>query len=76
MNVTTVKIQKSTKSDLDSFRSEHESYDSTIKKLVSMARQRNIKNELIEAYKQMGEADLELLEEWEPASEELAHEPH
>ena len=76
MNVTTVKIQKSTKTELDSFRSEHESYDTTIKKLVSIARQRNMKGELIEAYKQMGEADLELLEEWEPASEELAHEPH
>ncbi len=73
MMITTVKIQKSTKSELDSFRGEHESYDATIKRLVSTVRKKDLKRQLIEAYKEMGTADTELLEEWEPASKELAN---
>ncbi len=74
MDVTTVKIQKTTKSALDSFRSEHESYDEAIQKLVSMAKQKSLRKELIEGYKRMGKEDLELLEEWDVASHELAEE--
>ena len=71
MDVTTIKIRKKTKSALDKFRSENESYDKVIKKLVSIVRHKNMKNQLIEAYKGMGKVDLDILEEWEAASQEL-----
>ena len=73
MDVTTIKLQKKTKSALDKFRSGHESYDQVIKKLVSVVKQKNLKKQLIEAYQSMGKADLEILEEWESASRELSH---
>ncbi|VVB81885.1 Uncharacterised protein [uncultured archaeon] len=71
MAVTTLKLQESTKSELDEFKSENESYDKVIKKLVFIVRYKNLKNQLIEAYQKMGKKDLEILDEWEPASQEL-----
>ena len=71
--ITTIKLKKSTKSALDHVKNESESYDSTIKKMISLVRNANLKKELIEAYSRMGKKDLELLEEWEPASKELKY---
>ena len=69
--ITTIKLEKSTKSELDRLKHESESYNATIKKLISNARNANLKAELIDAYKSMGKKSLELLEEWEQASNEM-----
>ena len=71
--ITTIKLQKSTKSELDQLKLKFESYNAAIKRLISNARNSNLKAELIEAYKSMGEKDLELLEEWEQASNEVQY---
>ena len=69
--ITTIKLQKSTKSELNHLKLKSESYNSAIKRLISDARNSNLKAELIEAYKGMGSKDLELLEEWEQVSNEV-----
>lgn len=69
--ITTIKLQKSTKSELNHLKLESESYNAAIKRLISDARNSNLKAELIEAYKCMGKKDLEFLEEWERASSGL-----
>ena len=69
--ITTIKLQKSTKSELNHLKLKSESYNSAIKRLISDARKSNLKEDLIEAYKCMGKKDLELLEEWEQASNEV-----
>ena len=69
--ITTVKLEKSTKSELEQFRLKSESYNAAIKRLISNARNSNLKAELIEAYKSIGRKDLELLEEWEQTSNEV-----
>lgn len=71
METTTVKLHKSTKSSLDQLRSNSESYDELINKLILQSKNKDLKNKLIESYKKMGKAELELLEEWEYASKEL-----
>ena len=48
-----------------------ESYNSAIKRLISDSKNSSLKAELIEAYKDMGKKDLELLEEWEQTSSEV-----
>ena len=69
--ITTVKLQKSTKSELDQLKLKSESYNAAIRRLITNARNSSLKAELIEAYKSMGNKDLELLEEWEQASNEV-----
>ena len=69
--ITTIKLEKSTKSELDRLKLKSESYNAAIKRLISDARNSNLKAELIGAYKGMDRKDLELLEEWEQASSEL-----
>ena len=71
MEITTVKIQKRTKNELDAFKAERESYDEVISKMISALKQKDLKKRLIEAYKSMGKNELELLQEWEPASQEV-----
>jgi len=71
--ITTLKIQKSTKSELDHLKKSSESYDTAIKRLVSTIKNTNMKLELIEAYKSMGKNELQTLEEWDSASNELEH---
>lgn len=71
MNVTTIKLHKGTKSALDEIRYQNESYDDIINKLISEIRNKNLKKELITAYKSMGKEDLKILEEWEVASKEI-----
>ena len=69
--ITTIKLEKSTKSELEHIKLKSESYNTAIKRLISHANNSSIKEDLIEAYKGMGEKDLELLEEWEKASSEI-----
>lgn len=69
--VTTVKIGRRTKTALDGLKSENETYDKVISKLVLQARNKKLKSELVEAYRNLGKAELKILEDWEPASAEL-----
>jgi len=70
-SITTIKLQKSTKYELDHLKLKSESYNAAIKRLISDSRNLSMKAELIEAYKCMGKKDLEFLEEWEQASSDL-----
>lgn len=69
--ITTVKIGRRTKAALDGLKSEKETYDEVISKLVLQAKNRTLRSELVEAYKNLGNAELKILEEWEPASAEF-----
>ena len=69
--ITTIKLEKSTKSELDRLKHESESYNVAIKRLISNTMNSNLKSELIEAYKGLGRKDLGLLKEWEQASNEM-----
>ena len=69
--ITTIKLQKRTKSELDQIRVKSESYDTTIRKLMSNVKNTNLKAELIEGYKMMGKKELQFLKEWDIASSEL-----
>lgn len=69
--ITTIKVHKQTKQELDSFRRDSESYDIIINKLLSKVRRDNLKEELIEAYAQKAESDKQLVSEWEQASNEV-----
>ena len=69
--ITTIKLEKSTKSELEQLKLKSESYNAAIKRLISNARNSSMKSELIEAYKSMDYKNLELLEEWEQASNEV-----
>ena len=73
MQITTIKLQKTTKATLDNFKTRKESYDFAIKRLLSHQGHNNLKSSLIEAYKNMGKDDLSLLAAWEPASHEVEH---
>ena len=67
--VTTVKIHESTKHELDSVRSGKETYDQVISKLISAHKEKNLRKELINSYKENNDFDLELVNEWESISE-------
>lgn len=71
MKVTTVKLYEGTKYALDRLRVENESYDQLIRKLISEVKNKDLKTQLIEAYKKKSKQDLEIFKEWEPASKEL-----
>ncbi len=71
--ITTIKLQKKTKSALEHLKEESESYDSAITRLISSASNSNLKAELIEAYKSMSKKDIELLQEWDQTSNEVGH---
>jgi len=71
MEVTTVKLHKGTKTALDKLRGENDSYDEVINKLIAQTENKNLKEELIQAYQSLGTEDLQLLEEWETASKEI-----
>ena len=60
MEVTTVKLHKSTKSALDKLRVEKDSYDEVISKLIAQTENKNLKEELIQAYQSLGTEDLQL----------------
>ena len=69
--VTTIKLQKRTKSALEHLKNESESYDSAISRLITNASNSSLKAELIEAYKNMGRKELQLLQEWGYTSNEV-----
>ena len=69
--ITTIKLEKSTKSELDRLKLKSESYNAAIKRLVSKERNSRLKEELIEAYKSIDSNDLSMLQEWEQASNEV-----
>ena len=69
--ISTIKLHKSTKSALDNLKDKFESYDKTIKRLISSVENSNLRAELIDAYKSMGKEDLQYLEEWNHASKEM-----
>ena len=69
--ITTIKLRKSTKSELDTLKNKIETYDAAIKRLISSSKNKNLKSELVEAYSRMGKKDLDLLEEWDQSSNEL-----
>ena len=71
MNVTTVKLYPGTKTALDGLRSEKETYDDVIGRLILQTKNKNLKSELIEAYRDQDRKDLKILEEWDTASPEL-----
>lgn len=71
METTTIKVHQKTKSELDALRSQEESYDQIISRLITHIQRKELQRELIVAYKSMGKKDLELLEEWESSSAEL-----
>ena len=62
--ITTIKLEKSAKSELDRLKRESESYNVAIKRLISNATNPSLKSELIESYKSMGKKDLEFLRGW------------
>ena len=69
--ITTIKLEKSTKSELERLKLKSESYNAAVKRLISHANNSSVKTDLIEAYRRMGRKDLELLEQWEQASIEI-----
>ena len=71
MDITTIKLRKSTKLALKQFIMENESYDVAIRKLISRIKYKNLKEDLIEGYKATAKENIKLLEEWEMASKEL-----
>ncbi len=71
MTITTIKLNKNTKYALKEFRYENESYDLAIRRLISKIKIKNLKNDLIEAYKNTNKENLQILKEWENASKEL-----
>ena len=71
MDVTTIKIHKNMKSALDQLKSDNESYESVIGKLISQVKNKNLKEKLIAAYKCVGKEELGVLNEWEAASGEV-----
>ena len=70
-SVTTVKLNKRTKVALEELKSERETYDDVINKLVLQAKRKTIAVELAKEYKSLGKEDIELLQEWETASSEI-----
>ena len=70
-SITTVKLRRSTKSALNHLKGESESYDAAIKRLISAANDKHLKEKLIEGYSRMGQKELDILEEWGQTSNEL-----
>lgn len=71
MEITTVKVRKKTKSELDSMRAEQETYDHLISRLIAHLRRKELQKKLKEGYQKMGQKDLQILEEWEASGVEL-----
>ena len=71
MNVTTVKLHKSTKYALDELKQAGETYDDVIERIISQVRHKDLKTELVEGYKRAAKEQIKILSEWEVASSEL-----
>ena len=68
MDITTIKLQKKTKSELDKIKQNQETYDEIIQRLVEEGKKKSRKKELIEGYSQIGKKELKEIEEWEAAT--------
>ena len=69
--ITTIKLQKTTKEELDEVRKSHESYDVAIKSLLAERRKEHLKEALREGYTSRAVDDKEILKEWGPSSSEV-----
>jgi len=70
VEVTTVKLRKSTKSELDKLMQDRQSYDDVIRMLVSKIRDSKLERQLIQGYSSLGKDELQILKEWDYASSE------
>lgn len=71
MDVTTVKLHKSTKSALDDIRTSGETYDDVINRLISQKRIKQLQKDLIDGYKNASRKDIIILDEWDSSSREV-----
>lgn len=71
MDITTVKIHKKTKMAMDEIKPKNETYDDVITRPTAKAKRQNLVKELVEGYKVRAKENLEILEDWEAASEDL-----
>ena len=65
MNITTIKLRKTTKDSLEKLRDSDESYDATVRRLIAQSLQEKISQELREGYQNKSSADEELIQVWE-----------
>ncbi len=71
MQATTIKLHLPTKKALDTLRTESESYEQIIERLIHTVRHKDLKKELIEGYHAMAERDRILAREWDVVSAEI-----
>jgi hypothetical protein len=71
MEATTIKIYRGTKAALDGLRRGSESYDETIRTLISRTRMEQLKGDLKEGYMAKAEEDKCLVAEWDHTSPEF-----
>ena len=71
MYTTTIKLQKDTKMQLDKMKTQRDTYDDLIRRLVAREKQKHLRDNLISAYKELGKEELNTLKEWESASTEV-----
>ncbi len=69
--ITTVKLQKSTKNALDELKGKDESYDQVISTLIFSVKKKSLKEELIEGYKSIDAEDMKEFHEWEAVSTDV-----
>ncbi len=71
MDVTTIKLQKETKTQLNKIKEDRDTYDDLIRRLIAKEKQKHLKEDLINAYKELGKEELKILNEWESTSQEV-----
>lgn len=71
MYTTTIKLQKDTKMQLDKMKTQRDTYDDLIRRLVAREKQKHLRDNLISAYKELGKEELNTFKEWESASTEV-----
>jgi len=62
---TTIKINEITKSDLDGFKLENESYDTTISRILGKLKRNRLQEKLKEGYSKIGKEQMKEFSEWE-----------
>jgi predicted CopG family antitoxin len=70
MEATTIKVHQGTKAALDSIRQGTQSYDETIRVLISKRKREQLETELREGYTACAEADKRLVAEWDHTAPE------
>ena len=69
METTTIKVHSETKHALDNIRSEQETYDQVISRLVAETKKKNLVKELVAAYQSRANEDKKIVREWDAASD-------